>query len=125
LEPQSQVVGTVNEDFAVESLAGDVFQLGNVSYRILRVERGKVRVEDAKGLPPGMPFWLGEAPGRSTELSAAVSRLREAVAGRLDAGASLEGRPQAKAGPTASAGSPEGDGIAESDAVWRRAHAST
>jgi ATP-dependent helicase Lhr and Lhr-like helicase len=76
LEPESHIVGTVHEDFAVESLAGDVFQLGNTSYRILRVERGKVRVEDARGQPPTIPFWLGEAPGRSDELSAAVSRLR-------------------------------------------------
>ncbi len=86
LEPQSFVVGTVNEDFAVESLAGDVFQLGNTSYRILRIERGTVRVEDAQGAPPGIPFWLGEAPGRSDELSHAVSRLRETIAAQLDAG---------------------------------------
>jgi ATP-dependent helicase Lhr and Lhr-like helicase len=86
LEPQSQVVGTVNEDWAVESLAGDVFQLGNTSYRILRVERGTVRVEDAKGMPPSMPFWLGEAPGRTNELSASVSRLRETIADAIDAG---------------------------------------
>ena len=79
LEPQSDRIGTVNEDFAVESLAGDVFQLGNASYRILRVEPGRVRVEDAKGQPPNIPFWLGEAPGRSDELSVAVARLREAV----------------------------------------------
>ena len=69
LEPESQVIGTVNEDFAVESMAGDVFQLGNSSYRIRRVERGTVRVEDAHGEPPNIPFWLGEAPGRSDELS--------------------------------------------------------
>ena len=69
LEPEDQSIGTVNEDFAVESMAGDVFQLGNSSYRILRVERGVVRVEDAHGLPPTIPFWLGEAPGRSDELS--------------------------------------------------------
>jgi ATP-dependent Lhr-like helicase len=75
LEPESQLVGTVNEDFAVESLQGDIFQLGNTSYRILRVERGMVRVEDAHGEPPSIPFWLGEAPGRSDELSMAVSRL--------------------------------------------------
>src|SRR6202012_4764373 len=79
LEPQAQRVGTVHEDFAVESLAGDVFQLGNTSYRILRVEAGRVRVEDAKGAPPNIPFWLGEAPGRSDELSFAVSRLRAEV----------------------------------------------
>jgi ATP-dependent Lhr-like helicase len=83
LEPQSLVVGSVNEDFAVESAAGDVFQLGNVSYRILRVERGVVRVEDAHGAPPTIPFWLGEAPGRSDELSAAVSHLRGTLASRL------------------------------------------
>jgi ATP-dependent helicase Lhr and Lhr-like helicase len=76
LEPESVVVGTVNEDFAVESLAGDIFQLGNTAYRILRVERGTVRVEDAQGAPPTIPFWLGEAPGRSEELSQSVSRLR-------------------------------------------------
>jgi ATP-dependent Lhr-like helicase len=79
LEPEAQLVGTVNEDFAVESLQGDVFQLGNTSYRILRVERGTVRVEDAHGQPPSIPFWLGEAPGRSDELSLAVSRLRNGI----------------------------------------------
>ncbi|MGE8154837.1 DEAD/DEAH box helicase [Pseudomonas vancouverensis] len=76
LEPQGLNIGSVNEDFAVESIAGDVFQLGNTSYRILRVETGKVRVEDAQGQPPSIPFWLGEAPGRSAELSAAVARLQ-------------------------------------------------
>jgi ATP-dependent Lhr-like helicase len=86
LEPQAQTIGTVNEDFAVESLAGDVFQLGNQSYRIVRVERGTVRVEDAKGQPPSVPFWLGEAPGRSDELSQSVSRLRATIGERLDAG---------------------------------------
>ncbi len=86
LEPQSQVVGTVNEDFAVESLAGDVFQLGNTSYRIIRVERGTVRVEDAKGQPPTIPFWLGEAPGRTNEFSESLSRLRDTIAERLDSG---------------------------------------
>ena len=75
LEPQGLNIGSVNEDFAVESIAGDVFQLGNSSYRILRVETGKVRVEDAQGQPPTIPFWLGEAPGRSAELSYAVARL--------------------------------------------------
>ena len=83
LEPENHFVGTVNEDFAVESLAGDIFQLGNKSYRILRVERGVVRVEDAHGMAPTIPFWLGEAPGRSNELSKSVSRLREGVAARL------------------------------------------
>jgi ATP-dependent Lhr-like helicase len=83
LEPAGTFIGTLNEDFAVESLAGDVFQLGNISYRILRVEAGRVRVEDAKGQPPTMPFWLGEAPARSAELSAAVSRLREYVEAAL------------------------------------------
>ncbi|MGY2042422.1 Lhr family helicase [Pseudomonas pergaminensis] len=81
LEPQSLNIGSVNEDFAVESIAGDIFQLGNTSYRILRVDAGKVRVEDAHGQPPTIPFWLGEAPGRSNELSAAVARLQ----GQLDA----------------------------------------
>ncbi|MBU6960972.1 DEAD/DEAH box helicase [Pseudomonas sp. CVAP len=75
LEPQGLNIGSVNEDFAVESIAGDVFQLGNTSYRILRVETGKIRVEDAQGQPPTIPFWLGEAPGRSAELSLAVARL--------------------------------------------------
>ncbi|KQP13533.1 ATP-dependent DNA helicase [Pseudorhodoferax sp. Leaf267] len=83
LEPQAQGIGTVNEDFAVESLAGDVFQLGNTSYRILKIEPGRVRVEDAQGAAPNIPFWLGEAPGRSDELSFGVSRLREEVASRL------------------------------------------
>src|SRR5437588_2663547 len=83
LEPENHIIGTVNEDWAVESMSGDVFQLGNASYRILRVERGVVRVEDAHGASPSIPFWLGEAPGRSDELSAAVSRFRADVARRL------------------------------------------
>ncbi|HWX80616.1 MAG TPA: DEAD/DEAH box helicase [Steroidobacteraceae bacterium] len=83
LEPEGISVGSVNEDFAVESLQGDIFQLGNASYRILRVERGTVRVADAHGQPPSIPFWLGEAPGRSRELSLAVSRLRADVEQRL------------------------------------------
>src|SRR5262249_62013917 len=84
LAPEEQIVGTVNEDFAVESIAGDIFQLGNTSYRILRVEAGRVRVEDAHGQPPSIPFCLGEAPGRTDELSFAVSRLRDEGAARLD-----------------------------------------
>ena len=66
LEPENHFVGTVNEDFAVESIQGDIFQLGNRSYQIWRVERGVVRVEDAHGAPPTIPFWLGEAPDAAT-----------------------------------------------------------
>ena len=76
-------MGTVNEDFAIESMAGDIFQLGISSWRIRKVEQGKVRVEDARGLPPTIPFWLGEAPARTDELSAAVSELRTAVEGHF------------------------------------------
>jgi len=83
LEPENQVIGSVNEDWAVESMAGDVFQLGNAAYRIQRVERGTVRVEDAQGMMPNIPFWLGEAPGRTDELSQSVSRLRAEIAARL------------------------------------------
>jgi ATP-dependent Lhr-like helicase len=84
LEPENQLIGTVNEDFAVESLTGDIFQLGNRSYKIRRVERGVVRVEDAHGMAPTIPFWLGEAPGRTDELSQSVSRLRENIADHLE-----------------------------------------
>ncbi|WPP00981.1 DEAD/DEAH box helicase [Pseudomonas sp. HR96] len=83
LEPQGLNIGSVNEDFAVESLAGDIFQLGNTSYRILRIDTGRVRVEDAQGMPPNIPFWLGEAPGRSDELSVAVARLQADIDQRL------------------------------------------
>ncbi|MEQ6341387.1 MAG: DEAD/DEAH box helicase [Gammaproteobacteria bacterium] len=83
LEPEGHFIGTLNEDFAVESMAGDIFQLGNHSYRILRIEAGRVRVEDAHGQPPTIPFWIGEAPSRSDQLSLAVSRLRNEMAQRL------------------------------------------
>src|SRR5262245_4633786 len=83
LDPSETFVGTVNEDFAVESLAGDIFQLGNASWRILRINSGVVRVEDAKGQPPGIPFWLGEAPARTSELSQAVSDFRMEIETRL------------------------------------------
>jgi ATP-dependent Lhr-like helicase len=84
LEPSDLVIGSVNEDFAIESLQGDIFQLGNTSWRVLRVEQGKVRVEDAHGQPPTIPFWLGEAPARTHELSVSVSRLRSNVADLID-----------------------------------------
>jgi ATP-dependent Lhr-like helicase len=79
LDPGDTFVGTLNEDFAIESHAGDIFQLGNASWRILQVAGGTVRVADAHGLPPTIPFWLGEAPARSRELSRAVSDLRRDV----------------------------------------------
>jgi ATP-dependent Lhr-like helicase len=83
VEPSETFVGTVNEDFAVESMAGDIFQLGNASWRILGINSGTVRVEDAHGQPPGIPFWLGEAPSRTAELSRSVSKFREDVEKQL------------------------------------------
>lgn len=83
MQPQGFRVGTLNEDFAFESLPGDIFQLGNSSYRILKVEQSRVLVEDAHGQPPTIPFWVGDAPGRSDELSAAVSDLRDQLQTRL------------------------------------------
>ncbi|MBI3418355.1 MAG: DEAD/DEAH box helicase [Verrucomicrobia bacterium] len=77
VDPTETFIGTVNEDFAIESSAGDIFQLGNASWKILQVNSGQVRVQDAQGQPPTIPFWLGEAPGRTRELSSAVSKLRE------------------------------------------------
>ena len=83
LEPTDTIVGTVNEDWAIESMQGDIFQLGNTSWEILRVENGRVRVADAHGKPPSIPFWLGEAPSRTHELSASVSRFRTELTGRF------------------------------------------
>jgi ATP-dependent Lhr-like helicase len=86
VEPDDSVVGSVFEDFAVEAMVGDVFLLGSNSWRIQRVERGTVRVTDARGAPPTVPFWIGEAPARSDELSEAVSKLRHLVAEALGEG---------------------------------------
>ena len=85
LEPEGLAIGTVHEDFAIESMAGDVFQLGNRAYRILRVAQGTVRVEDARGATPTIPFWLGEAPARSWELSGEVAALHATAAQALQA----------------------------------------
>ena len=79
-EPDGTFIGSVNEDFAIESMAGDIFLLGTTSWRIKRVESGTVRVENAQGAPPTIPFWLGESPGRTVELSAEVGSLRRDVA---------------------------------------------
>ena len=86
LQPEGIFIGTLNEDFAFESLPGDIFQLGNTSYRMLKIEKGRVFVEDAKGQPPNIPFWFGEAPGRSDELSYSVSRVRAEMNERLEQG---------------------------------------
>jgi len=112
LEPENQLIGTVNEDFAVESMAGDIFQLGNNSYRILRVERGSVRVADAEGMAPNIPFWLGEAPGRSDELSQSVSRLRQEISARLPTLHSLSALQRGEGGDPARS---EGEGEAGAD----------
>lgn len=84
-EPGGHFVGTVNEDFAIESLPGNIFQLGNTSWRVLKVDPAALRVADAAGEPPNMPFWLGEAPARTAEMSAAVSRVRTSFAAKADA----------------------------------------
>jgi ATP-dependent Lhr-like helicase len=86
LDPDETTIGTVNEDWAIESMAGDVFLLGTHSWRIRRVESGVVRVTDAQGAPPSIPFWLGEAPARTVELSQEVSNLRAELADRADDG---------------------------------------
>ena len=93
LDPDETFIGTVNEDWAIESMAGDIFLLGSHSWKIRRVEsaRGMLRVEDAQGRPPSVPFWLGEAPGRTWELSEEVSRLRRDVAARLDTDSDVVG----------------------------------
>ncbi|MFN2547674.1 MAG: DEAD/DEAH box helicase, partial [Myxococcales bacterium] len=83
-EPEGVTIGQVDEDWAVESMAGDIFLLGNESWRIRRIEAGRVRVENAHGAPPSVPFWNGEAPGRTAELSAEVSALREELEPLLD-----------------------------------------
>jgi ATP-dependent Lhr-like helicase len=80
LEPEGTVIGNVDEDFAIESMAGDIILLGNSSWRIRRVEPGRVRVEDAAGAAPTIPFWLGEGPARTRELSFEVAALREEIA---------------------------------------------
>ena len=84
LEPEDTLVGTVNEDWAIESMAGDVFLLGSHTWRIRRIESGTVRVVDADGASPTVPFWLGEAPARTDELSLAVSLLREELERKLE-----------------------------------------
>jgi len=86
-EPEGTVIGTVDEDFAIESMAGDIFLLGTTSWHILRVEAGVVRVDNAHGSPPSIPFWNGEGPGRTLELSHEVSALRAAIDQRDDAAA--------------------------------------
>ncbi len=88
-EPDGIVVGTVDEDFAIESLAGDIMLLGTTSWRIRAIETGKVRVEDAQGQPPNIPFWRGEAPSRSRELSQAVAKVREAIQQLIRNGATV------------------------------------
>ncbi|HKE19332.1 MAG TPA: DEAD/DEAH box helicase [Kofleriaceae bacterium] len=99
--PEETPVGTLDEDFAIESMAGDIFLLGNTAWRIVRVEGSRVLVEDAAGQAPTIPFWLGEAPARTEELSREVGELRTEVGTALlrgEGGADIAGR-IAQAGP--------------------------
>ena len=92
-EPDGVVVGTVDEDFAVESMAGEVMLLGNTSWRIRRIEgkSSRLLVENAQGAPPGIPFWRGEAPARTEELSAQLGELRQEISDRLPGVVPVEG----------------------------------
>ena len=87
VEPDGHVIGSLDEDFAIESMAGDIFLLGTNSWKIRRVEAGVVRVEDAHGAPPSIPFWNGEGRGRTIELSRELCAVRVAIDERDDAGA--------------------------------------
>lgn len=98
LDPTETFIGTLHEDFAIESMPGDIFQLGNTSWQVARIENGVVRVTDAKGQPPSLPFWLGEAPSRSAELSAAVARFRDLVSVEIEDKRELENRLVGEAG---------------------------
>ncbi|MGB6199957.1 MAG: DEAD/DEAH box helicase [Candidatus Acidiferrales bacterium] len=91
-EPEHIVVGTVDEDFAVESLRGDIILLGNTSWRIRRVQSGSVLVEDAHGAAPNIPFWLGEAPGRTAELSTQVAEIRQHISDLTEGASPTQGR---------------------------------
>ena len=98
-EPEGTVVGTIDEDFAVESLRGDIMLLGNTSWRIRRVQMGRVLVEDAHGAAPTVPFWRGEAPARTAELSAQVADLRAQIDERtrdVPAGVQVKNLPAAQ-----------------------------
>ncbi|MBC8133188.1 MAG: DEAD/DEAH box helicase, partial [Deltaproteobacteria bacterium] len=101
LDPEGVLVGNVDEDFAIESSAGDIILLGNNSWRIRRVEAGKVRVEDAHGAPPTIPFWLGEGPARTPELSAEVAAVRELVMAQAKGGTAATATETATATATA------------------------
>ncbi len=92
-EPDGAIVGTVDEDFAVESMAGEVMLLGNTSWRIQRIEgrTSRILVEDAHGEPPGIPFWRGEAPARTAELSSQLGQLRKDISDRLPGVVPVEG----------------------------------
>jgi ATP-dependent Lhr-like helicase len=92
-EPDGGIVGTVDEDFAVESMAGEVMLLGNTSWRIRRIEgkSSRILVEDAHGAPPGIPFWRGEAPARTAELSLQLGELRKEISDRLPGVVPVEG----------------------------------
>ncbi|MGZ4819647.1 MAG: DEAD/DEAH box helicase, partial [Terriglobales bacterium] len=92
-EPDGGIVGTVDEDFAVESMAGEVMLLGNTSWRIRRIEgkSSRILVENAQGAPPGIPFWRGEAPARTAELSAQLGELRKEISDRLPGVVPVEG----------------------------------
>jgi ATP-dependent helicase Lhr and Lhr-like helicase len=118
--PEGAVVGTVDEDFAVESLRGDVMLLGNTSWRIRRVESasGRMLVEDAHGAAPNVPFWRGEAPARTAELSAQVAELRERISSMIPASRATEHVKTTTAGASQSGAKLPFDGPIQSEGSW-------
>ena len=109
-DPDKTFVGTLDEDFAIESMAGDVFLLGNTSWRVQQIRSGEVIVRDAEGAPPSVPFWFGEGPGRTIELSAEVSSLRQDIAAKID---SFNATPTGSQGPCHDRNLPVGGALNE------------
>ncbi len=72
-----QLLGQLDEEFAFDSSVGDVIQLGNRPYQIVRTRPGTIQVLPYDGDAVQVPFWFGDGAGRSPELSARLLRRLE------------------------------------------------
>ena len=77
-------LGELDEEFVLERRVGETFVLGTASWRIESIDPHRVVVSPAEGRPAFIPFWRGEAAGRTAELGEAVGELTREIVGRLD-----------------------------------------
>ncbi len=83
-------LGELDEENVNELRTGDVILLGASTWKISDITPQKVLVVDGQGAAPTVPFWKGDAIGRTYELGVRVAQLYEETTRRQDEPGAIE-----------------------------------